>query len=157
MKISSDLSLLKDSEWSRFDGEPCRVIEFNPMCWIEEGRIYGSKKQPYASIILECKKVSNTIRGYITHKIDFIHLWKVFKERTVKENEEVIIVWTIEHYKPKWIKYFSVFQPKLWVMIFPEGHLEFMADPNWQPEAGKRPSVKEMLIPIVDLKPKIME
>lgn len=156
MKISRELSLLKDSEWSVIAEEPCRVIQFTPLSWIKEGKVCGTKTLPYASVILECKKVSNTIKGYITNKTDFIHLWKVFKERTIKENEEVIVVWTIEHYKHKWLKYFSVFLPKLWVLIFPKGHLEFMADPNWQPESNGRPSYEEMLSPIASWKPKIM-
>jgi len=148
--------LLKDNEWSVIAEEPCRVLQFDPLSWIKEGRICGTKTVPYASILLECKKVPDRILAYVTNKIDFIHLWRVFKERTVKESEEVIVLWTIEHYKLKWLKYFSVFLPKLRVMIFPKGHLEFIADRNWQPESGKRPSCEEMLIPIVDLKPTIM-
>jgi len=156
MKASPELSLLKDREWTVIDGEPCRVVEFTPWSHIKEGKIFGDKKLPYAVVILECKKVKDTIRGYITHKLDFIHLWKVFKERTVKEDEEVIIYWTIQNYRYRWLKYFSVYLPKLWVLVFPKGHLEFIADPNWQSESGKRPSSKEMLIPIVNLKPEIM-
>ncbi len=163
MKVSEEVSLLRDSEWSVIAEEPCRVIQFAPLSSIKEGKISGTKTLPYASVLLECKKVSGTIKGNITNKTDFIHLWKVFEERTVKENEEVIVVWTIEHYKYKWLKYFSVFLPKLRVLVCRKGHLEFVADPdgfmadsNWQPKSGKRPSYEEMVCAIVDLKPGIM-
>ena len=158
MKVSHELSLLKDREWSVIDGEPCRVIEFSPLSCIKEGKILGEKSLPYAVIILECKKVQEVIRGYVTNKTDFINLWKVFKERTIKENEEVIICWTKQHYKYRWLRYFSVIYPKLRILVCRKGHLEFMADPkNWQPDSGKRPSSEEMLRPIVDLKPEIMK
>jgi hypothetical protein len=157
MKFSRELSLLTDREWSVIDGEACRVLEFIPWGCIREGKIIADKADPYASVILECKKLPETIKGYITHKIDFRHLWEVFKERTVKENEEVIIFWTKKHYKIKWLRYFRSF-PELRVDIYRKGHLEFLADPkNWQPESGKRPSAKEMLTPIVSLKWEGME
>ena len=157
MTASEELVLLKDKEWSVIDGEPCRVVQFDPLSCIKEGEICGNKTLPYTSVHLECKKVQGTIRGYVTHKIDFTNLWMAFKERTVKENEEVIFIWTVKHYKLPLLKYRSALFPKLRVMIFPKGHLEFMADPNWQPESGKRPSYQEMLTPIVDLKPEVME
>jgi len=151
-KASPELSLPTDGEWAVIDGEPCRVLEFIPWGCIREGKIIADKADSYASVILECKKVPETIKGYITHKIDSRNLWEVFKERAIKENEEVIICWTKQHYKYRWLKYFRSF-PKLRVIIFPTGHLEFMADPNLKPESK---SYEEMLTPIVDLKPEIM-
>ena len=159
-KASPELSLLTDKEWSVIDGECCRVVQFEPFSHIIEGKIYGPKAIPYASITLECKKVQDTITGFITHKIDFTHLWMVFEERTVKEDEEVIIYWTVKHYKfpLKFIsKYCSALFPKLWVLVCRKGHFEFIANPSWQPESGKRRSSREMLIPIVNLKPEVMK
>ena len=147
-----ELSLLRDEDWSLIDGEACRVLEFIPWGCIRDGRIIAAKTGPYASVILEWKKSRGTIKGYITHKIDFRHLWEVFEERTLKENEEVIIFWTKRHYKIRWLRYFRSF-PKLRVDIYRRGYLEFLADPkNWHPESGERPSAKEMLTPIVSLK-----
>jgi hypothetical protein len=160
VKISRESSLLKDTEWSAIDGEFCRVNDFVPLSWMEEGKICDDKlfkTLPYASVILECKKIPNRIKGYITHKIDFIHLWNVFRERGIKEDEEVIIIWTIQNYKWKWLKYFSVFLPKIWVSVHHKGFLEFITDQNWHPESKPRPTTEEMLTPIVSRKPKIME
>jgi len=157
MTACEELSLLTDREWSVIDGEACRVLEFIPYGCITEGRIIAGMTGPYASIILECKNIQGTITGYITHRIDFRHLWEVFEERTIQENEEVIIIWTKQHYKIKSLRYFRGF-PKLWVLVHRKGYLDFNADPkHWQPESGKRPSTFEMLTPIVSLKWEGME
>jgi CheY-like chemotaxis protein len=147
-----ELSLLTDEEWSMIDGEVCRVLEFIPYGCIKEGKIAAGKTGPYASVILECKTIKGTITGHITHRIDFSHLWKVFEERTVQENEEVISIWTKQHYKIKLLKHFRNF-PKLWVMVRRKGFFEFFTAPdNWQPELGERPSASEMFTSIVDYK-----
>jgi len=150
--VCEELSLLTDEEWSMIDGEACRVLEFIPYGFIIGGKIIADKTGPYASVMLECKSIKGTITGHITHRIDFSHLWKVFEERTIQENEEVIIFWTKQHYKIKLLKHFRSF-PKLWVLVYRKGHFDFIANPeHWQPESGKRPSTYEMLTPIVDYK-----
>ena len=157
MKVYEELSLLTDKEWSVIEGEACRVLEFIPYGCITEGRIIASSIAPYASVILESKNIQGMIKGHIMHKIDFRHLWEVFEERTIQDNEEVIIIWTKQHYKIKLLKYFKCF-PTLWVTVHRKGFLEFITDrENWQPESGKRPSTFEMLTPIVSLKWEMME
>ena len=162
------LLLINDHDWGVVAEEPCRVVQFNPSWYIKDGKFLQNKTSkpyaPYATVLLETLMSSDTIKGYITNKTDFTNLWKVFRERTVTENEEVIIVWTTDHYKQKWLKSFSIFLPKLRVLVCRKGHLEFvadpegfMADPNWQSKSGERPSYEEMGKPIVDLKPNTME
>lgn len=160
MEDPNKLVLDTDKEWSEFDGEALRVLHFTPFSSIKNGKILAGKltdPYPHAILTLECKQVKGVrnhllIKGYIWHKIDFRHLWTVFEEFTVNENEEVIIFWTKQHYKIRWLRYFGGF-PKLRVDICRKGQLEFYADPeNWQPESGKRPSPKEMLTPFLSLK-----
>jgi len=105
-------SLLTDSEWGSVDGDACRVFQFSPFGWLKEGRICVPKRIPYAAIHLECTRVPETIKGYITHKMDFLHLWQAFIERGVGEDEEVVAYWTIQNYKFRWLRHFSVFLPK---------------------------------------------
>ena len=72
----ADKDLVKESQWSVIDGEPCRVIDFVPMASIKEGKISSiDKTMPYASVVLECKKLPTETRGFIMHKVDFMHLW----------------------------------------------------------------------------------
>jgi len=124
----SEITLLKDKEWSIIDGEPCRIIAF------DDTISKLDKLMPYAYITIECKKVKKIIKGFITHKVDYMHLRAAFKERTIKENEEVIIFWSKKHYKLKLMRFLPGFLPKLWVMICPKGAFELMTDPNHRPE-----------------------
>ena len=153
----SEITLLKDSDWSVIDSEPCRVIEFTPWGFVKNGKVTAlSGTTPYASITIECKKVPKEITGFITHKMDFLHLWAAFKERTIKQSEEVIIFWSKKHYKVKLLRLFSGPWPKLWVMVCQKGAYEIMTDPNYTPELqGEARFDAER--PIVEWKPEIME
>lgn len=149
-------SMRKDSEWSVIDGEPCKVIEFTPLASIQNGKVVApNKTEPYASVIFECKKFPQQIRGFICHKMDFQHLWAAFDERGVKENEEVIIFYSKKHLK-SYAKLFSAFMPRLWVMICSKGAFEQMTNPQSRPDLqGEARFLAER--PIVEWKPKVME
>ncbi len=154
----SEIALIKDSEWSVIDGEPCRVIDFNPLgslVDIDSKARSIDKTTPYASITMECEKLGKNIIGYITHKMDFEHLWAAFKERMVKEDEEVIIIWTKKHYK-RGVKFFSAFMPKLWVMVCPKGAFELMTNDTYKPELTGLARWNAMK-PIIEWKPEVME
>ncbi len=146
----------KDSEWSVIDGEPCKVINFIPLASIENGKVITpNKTEPYASVILECKKLPQQTKGFICHKMDFQHLWTAFKERGVRQDEEVIIFWSKKHLKD-FAKIFSVFMPKLWVMICQKGAFELMTDPESRPELqGEARFLAER--PITEWKPEVMK
>ena len=147
----------KDSEWSVIDGEPCRVIDFTPLASVENGKVITPNvTTPYALVTLECKKMSSTIKGFVTNKVDFIHLWTAFKERGISDNEEVIIIWTTKEYKDKFLRVFSAFLPKMWVMVCPKGAFEIETDPNRRPELTGEARWKAAA-PIVDWKPEVME
>ena len=105
--MKSEITLLKDSEWAKIEEEVCRVIDFNPLAVIKNGRIRRVGVMPYASITLECEKVSEKISGFINYREDFQHLWTAFKERGIKDNEEVLIIWSRNHYTFKWLRIFS--------------------------------------------------
>ena len=116
-----EITLIKDGEWSVIDGEPCRVIDFTPWGSVKDGKFVSPLKlMPYATIHIECKKLRKAT-GLITNKMDFMHLWAAFKERTIKQNEEVIIFWSKKNYKIKLLKFFPGFWPKLWVMVCQKG------------------------------------
>ncbi len=138
-KDQSDIILLKDREWAIIDGELCRVSDFTPMFhMVKDGRVAPLGKEtwmPFASITFECKKMAGRqITGYITHKMDFKHLWIAFKERKIGQDEEVLIIWTKKHYSNIFAKIFSAFMPKLWVMICPKGAYELRTDRSCRPE-----------------------
>lgn len=152
----SETTLRKDSEWSVIDSEPCRVIRFDALALIENGKIIArNNTEPYAYIILESKKIDSLAKGFVTHKTDFENLWKVFNERGVGENEEVIIFWSRKHLK-SYAKILSPFMPRLWVMVCHKEAFELMTDPTSRPELqGEARFLAER--PIVDWKPEVMK
>jgi hypothetical protein len=106
---------------------------------------------------LECRKLLGCkITGFITNKLDFLHLWKAFKERGIKSNEEVIVGWSVKHYNSWLYKILAFMMPKLWVMIYHKGAFELITDPNSKPElTGQARANAE--VPIVDWKPGMMK
>lgn len=150
--------MLRDSDWVVIDGELCRVIDFVPMGLIKDGKVLAlNKTTPYASVRLECKKFpGQKITGFITHKLDFVNLWKAFKERGVKPDEEVIISWSTKHYKNRLYKILSFIMPKLWVMVCHKGAFELITNPDLRPDLTGEARAKAEL-PIIDWKPKVME
>ena len=151
-----ETALRKDSEWSVVDGEHCRITDFIPAATIEKGQVIApNKTEPYASVILECKKLSQETKGFITHKMDFQHLWAAFRERGIGQNEEVIIFWSKKYLK-NYAKILSIFMPKLWVMVCPKGSFELMADSNFKPELGGEARWNAQR-PIVEWKPEVMK
>ncbi len=155
--------LRKDNEWGIIDGEPCRVIEFTPSASIQDKKVITSNKtEPYAFVILECKKLPDRIKGFICHKIDFQHLWAAFKERGVQQDEEVIILYSKKQLK-NYAKIFSAFMPRLWVMICKKGAFELMTeeierktDTNWKPELSGE-ARWNAIKPIAEWKPEVMK
>jgi hypothetical protein len=89
-------SLTTNITWSVIDGEPCRVVHFTPYATIENCEIKNTSKMPYCCIEIESKKLPAKAIGLVNNKIDFVNLWKVFRERGVGEKEEIIIFWTTQ-------------------------------------------------------------
>jgi hypothetical protein len=149
-------TLRTDNDWKALEGDACRVIEFRPFAYVEGETVTSLDRTfPYASVELECTKLAGETVGFITHKTDFKNLWAAFKERGVEPDEEVIIFWSKKHLKG-YAKLFSVFMPRLWVMICKQGAYELMTDPNCKPELGGEARYLAGR-PIVDWKPDVFE
>lgn len=149
--------LRQDREWQSIDSKLCKVVSFDPSeTSMENGRIVvADRATPYASLVLECED-GRRYKGFVTQKIDFANLWRAFRERGVSKNEEVIIAWSNTHYKYRWLKLFSVFLPKLRVMICPRGAFELMTDKNFKPELSGEVRWNAQK-PIIEWKPEVME
>lgn len=151
------MTLLKNSEWRAVDGEFCRVIDFVPLGAVRKGKVVAfDRHTPFASVVLQCKKLPPRTTGFITHKRDFIHLWLAFKERTIKSDEEVIIIWSEKYYNNILAKMLHAFMPKLWVMVCPKGAYELMVDASHRPELTGEARWNATR-PIVDWKAPVMK
>lgn len=138
LEEKSEIILLKNKDRSFIDGEFCRLIRFTPLVgYVENGVVKAvDSRTPYGSVHIECKKIPGKITGFITNKVDFLNLWKALKERDLKSNEEVIIIWSRKNYKHKLLKLrcISAFMPKLRVVICPKGLYESITRKSLDPE-----------------------
>ncbi len=151
----TEILLRKDREWSVIDGGACRVKVFTPSARVEDGRVTApSKTEPYASIVIECDLLPQDATGFITNRTDFLHLWSAFNERGVREDEEVIVIWTRRHLK-SYARLLSIFMPRLWVMICRKEAFELMTDANFKPELTGL-ARWEAQRPLVEWKPDVM-
>lgn len=128
-----EVILLGDSQWDIIEGEFCRINRFTPLVgFMKDGTIASvDNRTPYASVSIECRKFpQKEMTGFITHKLDFANLWKIFKERGVRQDEEVILIWSKKNYKSKFLSLISSFWPKLHIIIFPKGFWE-SEDSSW--------------------------
>jgi hypothetical protein len=154
--------LLTNKEWSAIDGNICRVIDFNPIGSLKDisGKVKSmDKSTPYASVTLEVGKLGKNVTGYICHRMDFENLWAAFKERTVRESEDIIMIWTNKHYNGA-VKLFSAFMPKVYLAIFPKGAYNFLMLLYTDANRFKQEIVQkgpELLIPIAEWKPEVMD
>src|SRR5713226_912214 len=80
-----------DKDWEVIDGELCRVEDFKPWARVEDGRLTRTfnKTSAYASLVFECDRLPHKATGFITHRLDFLHLWNAFIDRGIGEDEEV--------------------------------------------------------------------
>jgi hypothetical protein len=151
------ITLLKDKDWSIIDGEPCRVIRFTPFASVKNGKIKDiNLTMPYCSLTIECKKFPCLATGFITHKVNFMNLWKAFKERGLNDIEEVIIIWTAKHYKTGLLKLMLAAMPKIVVMICHKYAFEALTDPESRPDLSGLAWVHAIL-PIEKYKPDVIE
>ena len=131
------VTFLTDKQWSIIDGEYCRLTEFIPLVgYVENGEVKSTdSRTPYGTITIECKKNPQKITGCITHKLEFLNLWRALKERELKPNEEVIIVWSKKNYKSILAKLTSIAQPKLRIVICSDSIWDIMVTKNWDSDA----------------------
>jgi hypothetical protein len=150
------VTLLTDQQWSVIDGDVCKVHDFVPWGSVKNGQVFAiSKTTPYASIDFKCSKIPQVVKGFVSHKEDFVNLWRVFKERGVKPDEEIIVIWSKKNYK-KGAGLFKSFLPKLKIMICKKGAFEIMVNPKSRPDLqGKAWYLA--IKPIEEFKPEVIE
>ncbi|MBC8277930.1 MAG: hypothetical protein H8E46_06835 [FCB group bacterium] len=130
-----DTTFLKDKDWSVIDGELIIVHEFTPLAGrIESGEVVSLDTfTPYASIQFQCRKLSNTLSGFIHHKIDFLHFFLAFETLENQQGLEVLAIWSRKNYKG-FTGFFSAAMPKLIIAIYPEGTYKKISNPDYKPE-----------------------
>jgi hypothetical protein len=154
-----DPILGKDISWNAVDMTMLRVLEFSPISTVEGTKVKSSSNfVPYAFLTVE--SIEKTFNGravlYVTNRQDFTNLWRVFKEIGIKQDEDVVVVWSKKMYA-NWIyKVLSVFMPKMVVMVYRKESIRLIIDNDYQPELEGIERL-EASLPVIHLKPKVIE
>ena len=128
--------MVKNPEWSALEDEVIIVKKFDALATVRNGRVSSTAINiPYAYVTINSPKLATETVLPITHRLDFLHLWEVFRIRTVSDAEEVLVHWSRKY--DKWVfNLFPYFLPRLHIMICPEGTYSKLIDANWWKEAG---------------------
>lgn len=130
MNDSSSSGLLRDAHWRGLDGALLRLSSFTPMlgATVRSGEVTTTNRSaPYASVKIECSRLSagTDVIGFITHKLDFLHLWQAFAEdRVTLGHQEVLAYWTKRHYSSFVTRLLAFAMPRLMIMTCAKGTFE---------------------------------
>jgi len=130
--------LVKDRHWAPLDGLLCEVTKFTPLAKVEDGQVIAmDRPAPYAFIDISCREGGVTLppdaSGAISHKLDFLHLWRAFVDRGIGENENIFVVWSKKNLRPS-ARIFSPFMPRMAVLIFKDDGYRLFRDNTYRPE-----------------------
>lgn len=127
---SNGLLIPRDISWKSIEGQGFRVETFLPLAYIEAGKIKEPVKfMPYATLFVEspyfdslAMKISGSKMILVCHKLDFCHLWELYKEREVQDNEEVIVSYSPP--EQRILRLFGGMMPHIRVQVMPKGTIE---------------------------------
>lgn len=116
----------KDIAWKAIVGFALLVKYFTPLAEIEKGKVVNDAKfSPYALLEVECPEFKTPEKGMqlpVVHKVDFAHLWELYRGRGVADDEEVIVGYTPP--ETTWLKIFGKTIPHLRILVSPRGNLD---------------------------------
>lgn len=154
--MAEQRAMHKDRDWQMLEGDACRVVDFTPMAVIEDGKVRApSLTLSYASVTFECKKLPQVVDGFICHKVDFANLSAAIKERSLREDTEVLMFWNKKHLRG-YAKLFSNLMPRFCFMLCPKGAFELLTDSAQRPELKGEARFLAMR-PIMQWTPEVMK
>jgi hypothetical protein len=126
----------KQIAWETVEGECFRVKAFSESASIR-GRRVNQPLVPflYALLTVECPKLPGEASILVSNRVDFKHLWELYEERKVGDDEEVLLFYNPLGKKRlgKLGKMMKSFLPCLDILVYPKGHLEEMYDRTFHP------------------------
>ncbi len=128
-------TLGKEIPWKRVEGELLRVKSCHFVASIENGVVKAAPVGAYGVLVVECPNLTGEALIMVSQKVDFKHLWELYKERQVADDEEVLLGYAPvgERGLGRLVR---MFLPCLDIMVYPRGHLEEIYDPKFKPQSG---------------------
>jgi hypothetical protein len=126
----------KQIAWETVKGDCFRVKGFSKFASMT-GRRVNQPSVPflYALLTVECPKLPGEASILVSNKVDFKHLWELYEERRVGDDEEVLLFYHPLGKKRlgKLGRLMKSFLPCLDILVYPKGHLEEMYDKTFHP------------------------
>ena len=125
-------TLGKDVPWKQVEGQLLRVKSHLFVASMQDSKVKAPPVGAYAALEVECAEPTGDALIMVSHKLDFKHLWELYKERKVLDDEEVLVA-----YAPvgRGIgRAARMFLPCLDIMVYPKGWLEEACDPTFKPK-----------------------
>jgi hypothetical protein len=120
--------------WKQVEGHFLRVRWCSFFASIEDGTINAAPIGAYAALEVECPSLTGDAVIVVSSKADFRHLWELYKERQVADDEEVLLTYAPVGQKISW-GLIRMLLPCLHIMVYPKGHLEEAYDPKFRPQS----------------------
>jgi len=120
--------------WKQVEGQFLRVRWCSFFASIEDGTIKADPTGAYAALEVECPSLTDNAVIVVSSKDDFRHLWELYKERQVEDDEEVLLTCTPVDRKGSW-GLIRMLLPCLDIMVYPKGHLKEAYDPKFRPKS----------------------
>jgi hypothetical protein len=114
------LTVGKDIPWYLVKNMPLLVYRFTTLAKMVQGRVVSRgafNLDPFALIEVNAPLRSEQLTIPIEHSTDFQHLWEIFEERGVSEDEEVVMFYTPNKFMPN-------FKPRFQIIITSKGLAE---------------------------------
>ena len=147
---------ISNKDWSEVDGKLCKLVSFdtrNTTC--VNDKVYTNTAGEYGRVVFHSSCSNEPIEGYIFHKVDFLNLHTIIKNRGVSEEQEVLFFYLNKNYK-RIYRIFKIFLPKLYLMVCKKDSFLLIEDKNFKPELkGEARYIASA--PIFEIKPEVMK
>jgi hypothetical protein len=120
--------------WKQVEGHFLRVKWCSFFASIEDGAVKTDPTGAYAALEVECPSLTGDAVIVVSSKADFRHLWELYKERQVADDEEVLLTYAPVDQKGSW-GLMRTLLPCLHIMVYPKGHLKEAYDPRFEPKS----------------------
>jgi len=113
----------RDIPWKDVREKICRVVGFTELAKVENGKVIAvNRTTPYGILTVECEGLAGESTIWVGHRVDFLHLWEAFRQRSEANGEEVLVVPLPHEWNP--------FLPILLIWLCPKGAFNKMIHPE---------------------------
>jgi hypothetical protein len=85
----------KDVSWKDMEWHSLEAVKFLPLSLIENGKVKKANNLlPYGTLrVIDHNQNDNELMLPILHRLDYQHLWELYKERGLASDEQVCVIY----------------------------------------------------------------